>query len=997
MSITGIYDRVRETCTAPGTGTVTLLGAATGYQAFSAVMANGGTCLYCIADQTGNNWEVGQATWNTGGTLTRSSGNVLAGSAGASTLVNFSSGTQDVFITLPAESLNTAINNAVTTAEAFATAADTTVLSSANATAATLANSAQAAAETYSSNASNITSGTLGNARLPNPTALLLGGIKAQGAPTSHQWVQYVDTSGVQHLTQPDCSDLSGSLSVSQINATGSPGSTNYLRGDGSWSTPPGTMYSADGTSLTLTSTTFSINTAWAGQTAITTLGTITTGTWHGTAIAAAYIGNLPASQITSGQLALAQGGTGSDLSATGGAHQVLKQASLGGAVTVAQLAASDISGLAASATTDTTNASNISSGTLPAGRLPAPTAATLGGVQSITSAAHQWVAYIDTSGVPHQSQPAFSDISGSVAAMQLPNPGASSLGGVQSIAVVSHNFLTGISTSGVPSQAQPAFTDISGTASNAQIPAPTVSSLGGIQAASGATSHQWVSYVDTSGVQHFSQPAFTDISGSLTVSQISATGTPSSSTYLRGDGTWSTPAGSSYTADESTLHLSGTTFSIISTYVGQTSITTLGTIGTGTWQATAVGVTYGGTGANLSSTGGTNQVVQQSSSGAALTVGTLNATQLNGGCAMAVAAWATAAVLPNSPTYSNGTAGVGATLTAGSNSTLTVDGGTVASGDIVLVKNQASGFQNGIYTCTTAGSGSVKWVLTRMTGYDTGAQQVGLGVGVAGTGTANANSTWDCTNTSAPTMGTTAITFAATGYTTPPQVGAVALTPTSSAQNVILPTAGDYTGLTVQQQSGGGSNTIVFQIKDASGNVVFKSVPGNGTNVTISNNMQVGGIYSNTGAQTESTGYYAFCSTTNAQGTKDTSLYRASAGVVKVGTGTNSGQGGLICGAFTGGRTTVADAAYNILATDYIVAYTSLTAGRIATLPTAVGCAGQHYIIKDESGSAGTYNITMGSTSSQTIDGAAASSTKISTNYGVLRLYSNGSNWFTW
>lgn len=52
-----------------------------------------------------------------------------------------------------------------------------------------------------------------------------------------------------------------------------------------------------------------------------------------------------------------------------------------------------------------------------------------------------------------------------------LPNPSAASLGGTQSVAVVASNFLTGISTSGVPSAAQPAFTDITGTATASQIP----------------------------------------------------------------------------------------------------------------------------------------------------------------------------------------------------------------------------------------------------------------------------------------------------------------------------------------------------------------------------------------------------------------------------------------------------------------------------------------------------------------------------------------------
>jgi len=59
-----------------------------------------------------------------------------------------------------------------------------------------------------------------------------------------------------------------------------------------------------------------------------------------------------------------------------------------------------------------------------------------------------------------------------------------------------------------------------------------------------------------------------------------------------------------SFTADETTLTLSGTQFSIKNTYVGQTSITTLGTIATGTWNATAIGATKGGTGQTVYAVG---------------------------------------------------------------------------------------------------------------------------------------------------------------------------------------------------------------------------------------------------------------------------------------------------------------------------------------------------------------------------------------------------------
>ena len=79
----------------------------------------------------------------------------------------------------------------------------------------------------------------------------------------------------------------------------------------------------------------------------------------------------------------------------------------------------------------------------------------------------------------------------------------------------------------------------------------------------------------------------------------------------------------------------------------------------------------------------------------------------------------ATAAALPNTPTYSNGTSGVGATLTASANARLVMDGANVTTGDRVLVKNQADATQNGIYVVTAQGSVSVPYVLTRASDHD--------------------------------------------------------------------------------------------------------------------------------------------------------------------------------------------------------------------------------------------------------------------------------------
>ena len=105
--------------------------------------------------------------------------------------------------------------------------------------------------------------------------------------------------------------------------------------------------------------------------------------------------------------------------------------------------------------------------------------------------------------------------------------------------------------------------------------------------------------------------------------------------------------------------------------------------------------------------------------------------------------ALATATVLPNTPTYSNGTLGVGATLTSSANSTLTVDGTVATINTVVLVKNQASAFQNGVYTVTTAGSGSAAWVLTRATYFDQAAEMKAGSYTFITAGSTNTNSSW--------------------------------------------------------------------------------------------------------------------------------------------------------------------------------------------------------------------------------------------------------------
>jgi hypothetical protein len=94
-----VYDRVQETTTTSGTGSVTLLGAVSGFQSF-AVVGNTNTTYYTITD--GAQWEVGIGTYSTSGpTLARTT--VLSNSNGNTTPITLSGGLAQVFVTYTAE------------------------------------------------------------------------------------------------------------------------------------------------------------------------------------------------------------------------------------------------------------------------------------------------------------------------------------------------------------------------------------------------------------------------------------------------------------------------------------------------------------------------------------------------------------------------------------------------------------------------------------------------------------------------------------------------------------------------------------------------------------------------------------------------------------------------------------------------------------------------------------------------------------------------------
>jgi hypothetical protein len=114
--------------------------------------------------------------------------------------------------------------------------------------------------------------------------------------------------------------------------------------------------------------------------------------------------------------------------------------------------------------------------------------------------------------------------------------------------------------------------------------------------------------------------------------------------------------------------------------------------------------------------------------------------------------------------TYSNGSSGVGATLTnSGTQAAFTVDSIVLSVGQRVLVKNQSTAFQNGIYTVTTAGTVSTNWVLTRAIDNDDNATVLEVEGGdfcFVQEGTVNADNGFVVTTNGAITIGTTGIDY---------------------------------------------------------------------------------------------------------------------------------------------------------------------------------------------------------------------------------------------